>query len=237
MLTEDSGTSRRPVTEFAKAEFLVDSLLPRRRVLRVLDIKAGHSRFEIRQPSYIVGVDVVQAERGRRTDADEHRIMDLERIELERQEYDVVLCLNVLEHADEPWALIHEIWRSLKDGGTFVIVVPNVVSAKSFVAHLTPWAVHRWFYARVLRSRLVPARAVHSFSLRPTSLLERASANGWKVEYFETYEGPVQRSVRERMGIVGWRWKLAISMTRLLTFGFLSAEETGIITVLTKLPY
>jgi hypothetical protein len=78
---------------------------------------------------------------------------------------------------------------------------------------------------------------VHSFSLRPTSLLERAIANGWKVAYFETYEGPVQRSVRERMGIVGWRWKLAISMTRLLTFGFLSADETGIITVLTKLPY
>ncbi len=91
--------------EHARAERFVDSILPRDRVLKVLDIKAGEQRFEIRKPAYVVGVDVLQAERGRRPDADEHRVMDLEQVEIESTEYDVVLCINVLEHARDPLAL------------------------------------------------------------------------------------------------------------------------------------
>jgi hypothetical protein len=59
--------------QYAAAERFVHSLLPRDVVLKVLDIKAGTQRFEIRRPIYVVGVDVVQAERGYRPDADEHR--------------------------------------------------------------------------------------------------------------------------------------------------------------------
>jgi len=91
--------------EQVEAELFVDAILPPDRVLKVLDIKAGDQRFEIRKPIYVVGVDVLQAERGRRPDADEHRVMDLEDVELEPEEYDVVLCVNVLEHARDPLAL------------------------------------------------------------------------------------------------------------------------------------
>ena len=48
--------------ERARAERFVDSILPRERVIKVLDIKAGEQRFEIRKPAYVVGVDVLQAE-------------------------------------------------------------------------------------------------------------------------------------------------------------------------------
>ena len=51
-----------------------------------------------------------------------------------------------------------------------------------------------------------------------------------------TYEGSVQRTVRHRFGVVGWRWKPIVALTRAVTFGLLTADETGIIAVLTKLP-
>jgi len=117
--------------ERAQAERFVDSILPPNRVLKVLDIKAGDQRFEIRRPIYVVGVDVLQAERGRRPDADEHRVMDLERVELESTEYDVVLCINVLEHARNPLALFPVIREALKPDGIFVIELPNVVTRRS----------------------------------------------------------------------------------------------------------
>jgi SAM-dependent methyltransferase len=230
-------TDLEPLDEYAKAQSFVDSLLPSQRPLKVLDIKAGQQRFEIRQPIYVVGVDVLQAERGRRADADEHRTMDLERVDLETEEYDVVLCLNVLEHARDPFTLFDPVWRALNNGGTFVIVVPNVVSVKGLVTRLTPRGVQHWFYARVLKTDEFPAESVHSFRLRPSSLAAYADSNNWKIEYFRTYEGPTQKTVRERLGIVGWRWKLVVAMTRVFTFGLLSADETGIIAVLTKLPY
>jgi SAM-dependent methyltransferase len=225
-------------SERARAEKFVDSILPPDRVMKVLDIKAGQQRFEIRKPAYVVGVDVLQAERGRRPDADEHRVMDLEQVEIESTEYDVVLCINVLEHARDPLALFPVIREGLKPGGVFVIEVPNVVSLKGFLVGLTPWSVHRWFYARVLRAEPGgdPAPSVHSLSLRPSSLLAHARSGGWKVQYFRTYEGPVQKSVRHRIGVVGWRWRLVAGLTRAMTLGLLTAEDTGIIAVLTKIP-
>jgi SAM-dependent methyltransferase len=229
--------SRMPVDpDYAEAERFVDSMLPRERVLKVLDMKAGEQRFEIRRPIYVVGVDVMQAERGRRLDADEHRVMDLERVELEFDEYDVVLCVNVLEHAREPETVIHHVSQALKSGGMFVLVGPNVASLKSFVARLIPWAAQRWFYGRVLSANAFPARSVHRFSLRPGALLRQARARGWKVEFFRTYEGPVQKSVRQRFGVVGWRWQVVVGLTRLVTLGLLTAEDTGIIAVFTKTP-
>jgi SAM-dependent methyltransferase len=231
------GKELEPVdAEYAEAEQFVDGILPRGAVLKVLDIKAGEQRFEIRRPIYVVGVDVLQAERGRRVDADEHRVMDLEEVDLESDEYDVVLCVNVLEHARQPKVLLYHVSKALKPGGTFVIVVPNVASLKSFVVRLVPWTVQCWFYTRVLRGDDYPARAVHRFSLRPNALVRQAHLGGWKVEYFRTYEGPVQRRVRHRFGIVGWRWKAIVAVTRVVTLGLLTADDTGIIAVFTKLP-
>ena len=222
--------------ERVRAERFVDSILPSDGVLKVLDIKAGEQRFEIRRPIYVVGVDVVQAERGRRHDAEEHRVMDLDHVELESQEYDVVLCINVLEHARKPLALFPVVRDALKPNGAFVVVLPNVVSLKGFLVRLTPWSVHRWFYAHVHRASAAeePAPSVHSLSLRPSSLRAQARSGGWKLEYFRTYEGPVQKSVRGRFGIVGWRWRIIVALTRVATLGLLSAEDTGIIAIFTK---
>ncbi len=220
------------------AERFVESLLPHDSVLKVLDVKAGKQRFEIRQPIYVVGVDVIQAERGRRPDADEHRMMDLEHVELETEEYDVVLCINVLEHARDPLRLVGVLRNALKTEGIFVAVLPNVVSLKGFLVRLTPLFVHRWFYTHIHKSppEERPAPTVHSFSLRPSSLRSQGSSNDWKLEYFRTYEGPVQKSVRHRFGIVGWRWRFVMALTRLVTLGLVSAEDTGIIAIFTKTP-
>jgi SAM-dependent methyltransferase len=223
--------------ELAEAELFVTSILPRHKLLKVFAAEAGQQQFAVRSPTYVVGADVVQAERGRRPDADEHRVVDLEQLELEAGHYDVVLCVNVLEHVRHPLTLFPVIWNALKNDGLFVLVLPNVVSLKGLVTRMTPWRLHRWFYARILGAppERHPVSSIHSVSLRPSSLLTHASTGGWKVEYFRLYEGPTQRSVRSRIGIVGWRWRLIAAFTRLVTFGALTAEETGIIVVLSKM--
>jgi 2-polyprenyl-3-methyl-5-hydroxy-6-metoxy-1,4-benzoquinol methylase len=228
--------SPEPKDEHAQAERFVASILPRNRVLKVLAAEAAQQQFTIRSPKYIVAADVLQAERSRRADADEHRVIDLERLELGSEQYDVVVCVNVLEHVRDPLTVFPVVWQALRSGGLFVLEVPNVVSLKGLVTRVMPWRFHRWFYARILRTspETQPARSIHSFSLRPSALLAHAHSSGWRVEYFRLYEGPTQRSVRHRFGIVGWRWSLIAGLTRLMTFGALTAEETGIIAVLSK---
>ncbi|MBA3734435.1 MAG: methyltransferase domain-containing protein [Actinobacteria bacterium] len=92
--------------EYARVERFVEALLPKDRVLKVLSAEAGEGRFAIRPPAYVVGADVVQAERGVRAGADEHRVLDLDHLQLEAEEYDFVLCVNVLEHVRNPLAVV-----------------------------------------------------------------------------------------------------------------------------------
>jgi len=36
--------------------------------------------------------------------------------------------------------------------------------------------------------------------------------------------------------MVGWRWRVVVALTRLVTLGLLTAEDTGIIAVFRKTP-
>jgi SAM-dependent methyltransferase len=220
--------------ELGRAERFVEALLPREVVLKVLAAEAG-MRFYVRPPAYFVRVEALQTERSLRTDADEYRTVDLERIELGRAEYDVVLCCNVLEHVRRPVAVLPLLRDSLRPGGLIVIMVPNVVSLKSIVTRVTPFALHRWYYHRVARRPDIdPARSVHSFSLRPASLRRHAQKGGWKIEYWRLYEGGMQRTLRHRVGFIGWRWSVIVNLTRVLSLGCVTAEGTGVIAVLSK---
>ena len=221
--------------ELERAERFVESRLNAEDVLRVLAVEAG-DRFDVRPPAFVVGVETVQAERPLRHDADEYRRVDLERIELEASGYDVILCCNVLEHVPRPLAVLPLLRDGLRTGGLMVIMVPNVFSLKGVLTRLTPLAVHRWYYRRIVGpgSGGEPARSVHSFSLRPASLRKYARKEGLKIEYWRVYEGEVQRSFRHRLGVVGWRWRLVVTLTQVLSFGSITAEGTGLIAILSK---
>jgi SAM-dependent methyltransferase len=214
-----SSNPLEPTDAQAEAELFVDSILPRAGVLKVFAAEAGQERFAIRSPAYIVDADVVQAERGRRLESDEYRVVDLERLELEAAEYDVVLCINVLEHVHKPIALFPIVARGLKHDGLFVLMLPNVLSLKGMVTRVTPSRLGQWFYVRVLRTprQTDPVSSVHSLSLRASSLRRHAASNDLNVEYVRLYEGAAQRAVRSRVGLVGWRWRLVAALTRLMT--------------------
>jgi 2-polyprenyl-3-methyl-5-hydroxy-6-metoxy-1,4-benzoquinol methylase len=41
-------------------------------------------------------------------------------------EFDVILCLDVLEHLLDPWAVINTLYKLLKPGGVIIASIPNV---------------------------------------------------------------------------------------------------------------
>jgi len=43
-------------------------------------------------------------------------------------EFDYVVCGDILEHLKEPYAMVHRIYNWLKPGGTLLVCVPNVRS-------------------------------------------------------------------------------------------------------------
>ncbi len=49
---------------------------------------------------------------------------------IESDSYDLVLCLDILEHLVDPWLMIEQISRILKKGGVLISSIPNIRTIK-----------------------------------------------------------------------------------------------------------
>lgn len=102
---------------------------------RVLEIGCGAGATlkwlkDIDLASHTVGVELFAeaAERAMQC-CDEVHQGDAEELvqgSLAHRQFDVVLCLDVLEHMVDPWTFVDRVQALLKPGGTFICSLPNV---------------------------------------------------------------------------------------------------------------
>ena len=119
---------------FAHARKEIEPLLPKK-CSRVLEVGCGSGATlgwlrRDHQAVHTVGVEIAEsAAEHARTLANEVFCLDFERNDLPggAQKFDLILCLDVLEHMVDPWAVIDRLaTRYLETGGTLVISLPNV---------------------------------------------------------------------------------------------------------------
>lgn len=81
----------------------------------------------------------------------EHRILaGGEKIPLESESVDAIVCEYVVEHLTEPELVLREAWRLLRPGGRFVFVTPNFLSYSGMITWLTPQWLHEKFLSRLM---------------------------------------------------------------------------------------
>ena len=119
---------------FSHARREVAALLPQH-CGRVLEIGCGSGATlgwlrQNKQTSCTVGVEIAEiAATAARVNVDEVYCLDFETVELPAAtaEFDVILCLDVLEHMVNPWDAVDRlVSRYLAPGGVLVVSLPNV---------------------------------------------------------------------------------------------------------------
>jgi 2-polyprenyl-3-methyl-5-hydroxy-6-metoxy-1,4-benzoquinol methylase len=119
---------------------------------RVLEIGCGSGATlnwlrHDRAASFTVGVEIFEAAaQSARVCADAVYCLDYEKGELplESGEFDVILCLDVLEHMVDPWQVITRlVSKHLVEGGTLIVSLPNV---RYFSVVLPLLFLGRWDY-------------------------------------------------------------------------------------------
>ncbi len=123
-----------PGDYFSHARTEIEPLLPPA-LGRILEVGCGRGATlawlkETRPCELLVGIELVdEAAREARRHADHIECGDaeavLERV-VERGPYDLVLCLDVLEHLVDPWRFLSRVENLLAADGLLVISVPNV---------------------------------------------------------------------------------------------------------------
>ena len=119
---------------FSHARKEIATLLPSQ-CGRVLEIGCGSGATlgwlrQSRRTSHTVGVEIAEAAANdAKANVDKVYCLDFEHIELPAQnaDFDVILCLDVLEHMVNPWDAVDRlVSRYLKRGGVLVVSLPNV---------------------------------------------------------------------------------------------------------------
>lgn len=129
---QDYGT--KPDTYFASARKEITPLLPSYSA-RVLEIGCGSGQTlrwlkESGRCGETVGLELFEnAASIARQHVDRVVVGNAEQMVgdvFEEESFDLVLCLDVLEHMVEPWAFVAKLERLIKPGGLLVASIPNV---------------------------------------------------------------------------------------------------------------
>jgi ubiquinone/menaquinone biosynthesis C-methylase UbiE len=104
------------------------------------------------------------------------------------EQFDVIICNNVLEHLVDPVSFFREVNRVLKPEGVFITKTPNKHHYMPLIARLTPISFHKWYNRlRGREERDTFPTVYKANSLRSQTLM--AQAAGFGAPHVLFYEG------------------------------------------------
>ena len=205
--------------------------------LAILDVGAGRtSSFRV-DGAQLVGFDSSSEELALNPHLDERVVGRIEEGSLPAGPFDVAVLWDVLEHVDAPHEALSKVSEVLAPDSAIVIAAPDPLSLKGVTTKITPLAFHRHVLRRVLPFvEREPFPTYLRFEMRPSAIRTWATRNGFDVVFFSLEEGLIQRRLRARLRLHGWRWRLVRLLFRAVTLGRGSAAHTDYRMVLRRRP-
>jgi len=179
----------------------VNRLLEGRSNINLLEAGCGSaSYFNFAPTVRSVGIDISAAQLERNTVLHEKIQGDLETYPLPRNQFDIVVCWDVIEHLSHPRKALLNMFEATKPGGFVILGFPNLASFKGLATKFTPFWFHKLSYA-FMKYKSTPFKTYLRFAILPGEVANFARANGFSVIYSKLLEGGMTRRVRERFWI------------------------------------
>ncbi len=127
-------------------QVVADRLGPTDTPKRLLDMPAGAGKFSdaLRERGY----DVISADFNR--ERDDYTFVDMnKRLPFDDASFDVVVCLEGIEHVLDPFHLMGELSRVARSGATVIVSTPNIMNLHSRVMFLLTGTFFQFNPARI----------------------------------------------------------------------------------------
>lgn len=181
--------------EFVKLQAFIDSEVGTRPSLRVLEAGCGsNSYIRFQQDIHLTGIDISARQLERNTKLDEKILGDIQDHEFQPSSFDIIICVDVLEHLPEPGKALGNFANSLRKDGLIVLKVPNLLSLKGLAAKFTPHWIHKQVYRKILfgaenkAEQQEPFKTFFRTSITPDNLKRKAHQLGLDTVFFDTYD-------------------------------------------------
>jgi SAM-dependent methyltransferase len=194
----------------------------------------------------VVGIDI-DADQLRTNDRVETKIQgDLQTYELPQNEFDLVACVDVLEHLPFPEKAFLNISRSVKPGGYLLIAGPEPYSYKGLVAKYTPHSMRSFILEFLTGRKVAEIRRHHGNGeiffptyLKPIcslkNLVAAGETHGFRVVYekaFDVHSAALRPAYQPFLGAV----KLFTRAVQKLTGGRINLLLADFVVLLKKVP-
>ena len=219
----------------------VDEILAGQSTLRVLEAGCGSMSFmNLKPPTRITGIDISEKQLERNQILDEAICGDIMTYQFPPDSFDIIICLDVLEHLERPELALENFRNTLAPGGLMILKFPNVWSVKGLVTKFSPHWFHVWFY-RVVYGRpdagendTSPFPTYLRTLIGPPSLRKWARASGLDHVYEDFYESYYHMLVQQKFPWLTKVFKPFEWLVKILSWGKLTAEKTEFVIVLQK---
>jgi len=160
-----------------------------------------------------------------------HKILgDLHTYVYTPNSFDLVICMNVLEHLEDPIAAVRNFLPATRPNGLIVVGGPNPLSLAGLITKYTPHLVHVWFYRYVHgnpnagKPGYFPYPTTLHFSIAPNNFARFLREQGLEVIYSNIYRGEKQDLLRKKFPPLGILFNALVWMLSKLTLGRFRAD-------------
>ena len=218
--------------------FLTEKMKSKERI-EILEAGCGSlQKITFDKELYITGIDISQKQLERNNYLDKKILGDLEKYDFGKDQYDLVICWDVLEHLRRPRLAIDNMAKSLKPGGLMVLKLPNLMSFKGLFTRFTPHSVHVLYYKLVYKQPNAgkddtgPFKTFLKFAVAPNSLKRYAKEKGMEVVHFELRDVSDEpyffiRTKHRKLLLALYR--TAKFLSYVISFGSLGGSEIAIV--------
>jgi SAM-dependent methyltransferase len=207
---------------------------------RILEAGCGSgSNISIPANAHVVGIDISSEELDKNAVVHEKIVGDLETYPLPENDFDLVVCFDVLEHLRRPQLAMASMASSVKPNGLLLLAFPNVHSLKAVVAKYTPlWfhcAINRFIYGKKAGDPgYINFPTVLDASISPYGMSGFAEVHGFDVQIAALRQSGVQKRFFRKILVGQPGAVVADRIVRMVSFGRLSVSESDCVFLLKK---
>jgi SAM-dependent methyltransferase len=188
--------------------------------LKLLEAGCGSaSYFDFANVTQSVGIDISQEQLNHNTFVQEGILGDIQTYPLAREEFDIVVCWDVLEHLSRPREALLNLFNSVKPGGLLILGFPNLLSFKGLITKITPLWIHEQFY-HYLGYTSRPFRTYLRMAILPGKVIDVAQRNSFVVIFKTIIGGGVTtRLLKEGNWLIRNLFSVMNTVFRVASFG------------------
>lgn len=209
--------------------------------VKLLEAGCGSfSYISIDRKTHIVGMDISDEQLDKNDKLDVKINADIQTYEFNNDDYDIIICWDVLEHLENPKMAMENFVKASKKGGIIIIAVPNMQSLKGLVTKFTPHWFHVFFYKHILNKPNAgepgnaPFPAFLKYEMSPSYLQKFAKGHQLEIAFMETYDA-LPRMIREQRRYLLFIYRSLAFLLKILTLGkYGGRDNTDFVLVLHK---